>query len=327
MSTNVSVEISPAPTTRPVLTSVSQATRPVGSSRMTASSTPSEIWSATLSGWPSVTDSEVKRYSFSAKLVMAGRLSVLAATGLALHEVDDQRDAVHAEAGAQAVLDVVRVVARDALARVDLDREARRALADLRGVEQLQAVALLGGRLACLDDLADEAVELGRRDPALHPVAEREHLLEQAVDVAARQRARGHDLRAQAQLVLHLAPLVVEVLLVHLGGVPLVQDDRRRAARLHRQLGDAHGLRGDAVVRVADDERDVGALGGALRAQDGVVLDGLRPLRLAAHPRRVDDDELAAVDLERQVDRVARRARHLADDHPVGAGEAVDERR
>ena len=72
MSTYVSVEISPETTTRPVFTSVSQATRPVGSSRMTASSTPSEIWSATLSGWPSVTDSDVNRYSCSAKLVMAG---------------------------------------------------------------------------------------------------------------------------------------------------------------------------------------------------------------------------------------------------------------
>ena len=40
--------------------SVSQATRPVGSSLRTASRTASETWSAILSGWPSVTDSEVK---------------------------------------------------------------------------------------------------------------------------------------------------------------------------------------------------------------------------------------------------------------------------
>src|SRR3989442_2788352 len=63
MSTYVSVVISPETTIRPVLTSVSHATRPLGSSRITASSTPSEIWSAILSGWPSVTDSEVKRKS------------------------------------------------------------------------------------------------------------------------------------------------------------------------------------------------------------------------------------------------------------------------
>ena len=43
------------------LTSVSAATRERGSWARIASSTASEIWSATLSGWPSDTDSEVKR--------------------------------------------------------------------------------------------------------------------------------------------------------------------------------------------------------------------------------------------------------------------------
>src|SRR3954466_69596 len=62
MSTYVSVVISPATTTRPVVISVSQATRPSGSSASTASSTESEIWSATLSGCPSVTDSDVNEY-------------------------------------------------------------------------------------------------------------------------------------------------------------------------------------------------------------------------------------------------------------------------
>src|SRR3954452_12770791 len=72
MSTYVVVEISPETTTSPVFTSVSHATRPFGSSRMTASRTPSEIWSAILSGWPSVTDSEVNRYSFSASWGLIG---------------------------------------------------------------------------------------------------------------------------------------------------------------------------------------------------------------------------------------------------------------
>src|SRR3954451_12001639 len=179
MSTKVLVEISPETTTRPVLTSVSQATRPNGSSARTASRTPSEIWSATLSGWPSVTDSDVKRYSLSAKEVMAmegqlrGRfvpltnqelaLSAAEATSglaapalLALGEVDDQWDAVEPVALAQPVLDEVGVVARDAAAGVDLDRDARRPRADLRAVEQLEPVALLGRRLADLDHVAEE---------------------------------------------------------------------------------------------------------------------------------------------------------------------------
>ena len=53
------VLISPATTQSPVVTSVSHATRPYGSSVRTASSTLSLIWSAILSGWPSVTDSDV----------------------------------------------------------------------------------------------------------------------------------------------------------------------------------------------------------------------------------------------------------------------------
>src|ERR1700675_777694 len=62
----MSVEISPATTTSPVVINVSQATRPSGSSERTASRTVSEIWSATLSGCPSVTDSEANRNSRAA---------------------------------------------------------------------------------------------------------------------------------------------------------------------------------------------------------------------------------------------------------------------
>ena len=48
--------------TRPVVVAVSQATRAFGSSRMIASRIASLIWSHILSGWPSVTDSDVNRY-------------------------------------------------------------------------------------------------------------------------------------------------------------------------------------------------------------------------------------------------------------------------
>src|SRR5437588_3624896 len=56
------VVISPATTARSVVTSVSQATRLVGSVLRQWSSTASLIWSATLSGWPIDTDSLVNRY-------------------------------------------------------------------------------------------------------------------------------------------------------------------------------------------------------------------------------------------------------------------------
>src|SRR5579863_1755355 len=55
-------------TTRPVAVRVSQATRLMGSSARQASRMASEIWSAILSGWPSVTDSEVNRIFSSARV-------------------------------------------------------------------------------------------------------------------------------------------------------------------------------------------------------------------------------------------------------------------
>ena len=53
------VVTSPITITKPVLTAVSQATRPVGSCSSTASRNASLIWSHILSGCPSVTDSDV----------------------------------------------------------------------------------------------------------------------------------------------------------------------------------------------------------------------------------------------------------------------------
>src|SRR4051812_26366048 len=158
MSTYVVVEISPETTTRPVFTSVSHATRPVGSSRSTASRTPSEIWSAILSGCPSVTDSEVNRNSLSVCVMRRESVATRFAAApsvrlgpvalLALVEVDDHRDPLDRVALAQAVLDEVRVVARAPRAAIDLDGETRRARADLGHVEHLQPVPLLGRRLA-----------------------------------------------------------------------------------------------------------------------------------------------------------------------------------
>src|SRR5216684_8522146 len=71
--TRAPVVISPASTTRLSLTSVSAATREVLSCFRIASSTASEIWSATLSGWPSDTDSEVNKNSLIERFVPAVR--------------------------------------------------------------------------------------------------------------------------------------------------------------------------------------------------------------------------------------------------------------
>src|SRR6478752_10708485 len=74
-STYVVVEISPMTMTRPVVVAVSQATRAFGSSRMIASRIASETWSHILSGWPSVTDSDVKRYWGASTMLMDSKAS------------------------------------------------------------------------------------------------------------------------------------------------------------------------------------------------------------------------------------------------------------
>src|SRR4051794_35119302 len=73
MSTYPVVVTSPATTTRPVVSRVSTATRLWASCRIIASRTESLIWSAILSGCPSVTDSEVKRRPVTCLLLLVHR--------------------------------------------------------------------------------------------------------------------------------------------------------------------------------------------------------------------------------------------------------------
>src|ERR1700694_4151016 len=73
ISIQAEVVISPATSTRPVVVAVSQATRAIGSWARIASRTPSEIWSHSLSGCPSVTDSLVKNdFGFFMKSLIMG---------------------------------------------------------------------------------------------------------------------------------------------------------------------------------------------------------------------------------------------------------------
>ena len=95
---------------------------------------------------------------------------------------------------------------------------------------------------------------------------------------------------------------------------------------LHRQVGDSQVLGGEALGGVHDDDRDVRPLRGALRADLRVELDGAGDPRALAKARGVHQEHRAVADLKLGVDRVARRAGDVGDDHPVRAQEAVDER-
>ena len=123
------------------------------------------------------------------------------------------------------------------------------------------------------------------------------------------------------------AQLAAHVLDPHRRDVPLREDDQRRAVGLARDVGDGEILVDDALRRVDEDERDVGALRRLERAQLRVVLDALPVAALAAQAGGVDEHERAVAALEHRVDRVARRAGDLRDDHALAAEQLVHEAR
>src|SRR5581483_4850383 len=128
ISTYVVVVISPAMWICPVIANVSHATRPCGSSLRIASRTASEIWSATLSGWPSVTDSEVNRRRYAISLgSFAPRRHVL-------HLLRRRRVDRNAERGELELRDFLVDVLGD---RVDLLLERLVVLREVRGRHRL----------------------------------------------------------------------------------------------------------------------------------------------------------------------------------------------
>ena len=83
--------------------------------------------------------------------------------------------------------------------------------------------------------------------------------------------------------------------------------------------------------RIKEKDNDIRLLDRLLRTEEGEIVDGsLRHLRVWFHTRRVDEHVAPRLrpgtDRERHLDRVARRARDLGDDHPRRVEEPVDVR-
>src|SRR3954462_9024439 len=197
MSTYVFVVISPATTTSPVVISVSPATRPSGSSDRTASRTESEIWSATLSGCPSVTDSEVNRNSRAA-------MGPQATQNARLLDAQEERDLELVRA-AHGVLDrraqrlqVPRDARRDPAAAEPLDEGDRAVDVDVQDDLRLgRKTGALGGALVLValgQTLAaglgegDSRLEVAHDEPALHVRVVQALALGKALDQPAEHR-------------------------------------------------------------------------------------------------------------------------------------------
>lgn len=116
-----------------------------------------------------------------------------------------------------------------------------------------------------------------------------------------------------------------DVVILAIGVVELVHQQKDRLAAALEHAGDRLVLLGDAGATVDHKQDDGGFLGGG----KGLVADGrgkdvvaLKRLNAA----RVDDGELAAVPIGRVIRAVARDAARLVDDGVRGLGQAVNER-
>ena len=218
----------------------------------------------------------------------------------------------------------------DALGRVRHDDEQGRPRLRLRHEIEARRLATEGRRRVGLEDFLEEAVQLARGD-ALHVA--RVHLLhqlEQRGDAAAggRRQLVHRRIRRERELVLRFLFRVREIVLLR--EIDLVEADDHAAPAIDREPQDLRVLLGHALARVAHQNDHVAPLDGADRVQhadglDEAVLFG--DLRFAANSRGVDQHELLPVALDHRVDRVARGAGTIVDQHAIFAGDAVDERR
>ena len=92
------------------------------------------------------------------------------------------------------------------------------------------------------------------------------------------------------------------------------------------EAGHALVLVGQTDRAVDHEQRHVGAVDGAHRANEAVVLHVLVDLAFAAQARCVNDAVLLTVVDDHRIDGVTRGARHIRDDGAVVVGEAVGER-
>ena len=238
----------------------------------------------------------------------------------------DDRDALEPEPLAQLVLDPVAVVARDEARVVDEEAEPRRARLHLRPVEEVEAAArsatAAGAPRAARR--GSGSARASRRAPCASRTASR------PCRAGARSRGRscaetaitgGRWRRRRSSCGLH----VLEPMLDH---VPLREDDERRALRLPRHVGDGQVPLDDPLARRRRARaRRRPARPPRARAAPSSTRSPAGACACGAGPAVSTSTNVASVALEHRVDRVARRARDLRDDHALLAEQRVQQRR
>src|SRR4051812_3323650 len=199
-------------------------------------------------------------------------------------EVDRHRDALELELLTQLILDPVGVIARHQAAVVDREAKTRRPRGHLRTVEEVEALAILHRGLAPRAEVGQEAVQLRRRGPGDVLVELPLDHVEQPLDAPPGLRRDGDVRWTLSQPSLELG---ADVLDRDRRQVPLREHHDGRALCLAGDVCHVEVLVDEALRRVDENERDVGALRGVEGTQLRVVLDALAMTPLAAHARRV----------------------------------------
>ena len=142
--------------------------------------------------------------------------------------------------------------------------------------------------------VADDRVELRRRDAAVEILGDACDDRHQAAQAALRLRREKRDRRelrkrhdARGSTFGELALAEFALLFAH--EIPLVADDDQAFALFDRDAGEAPVLRRDADHRVEDEQRDVAARDRRERTQRRVVFDRAVRLGLLAHAGGVDE--------------------------------------
>jgi len=199
----------------------------------------------------------------------------------------------------------------------------------LRRVKELDPLARLGWRRVLLDGGAQHPVQRRRRDALLallhHEQCAFHHLRHALVELGGDEDCR--DVRHEIERFRRRRAVLLHRLAVFLDQVPLV-DDQHHAARLIGDVaGDVKVLRCEPFGRVHDEQHDIGARDRPHRAEDAVLLDARLDLAPSADTRRVHQRDRLPFPFEFGVERIARRARLVADDGAFLTEECIEQAR
>ena len=172
---------------------------------------------------------------------------------------------------------------------VAVDHDARRILAALVRVAQLDAPAVHQRRLMHRHRLLERASELRRAHLSHRRFVGADQSPDELADARAvtrgneMHRRERHEIELQRELAANL------VALVHGNAVPLVHGEEHGAAALQRETEHACVLLAHLFVRIEHENHDVRIFDGLQRLRDADALDDVFHFRATTHARGVDE--------------------------------------